>query len=105
MWKVFRGEGTDLHGKEESGEAVEAFGAICVTKETAGRLGLTKLSKSRGDLGQGDLYALDELAKLNGEGKCAVDRPGRTFTLPAQTEEEPAQAGGAPTQSEEETAS
>lgn len=83
MWKVFRGE-------NESGEAVEAFGAICVTKETAGRLGLTKLSKPRGDLGQGDLYALDELAKLNGEGKCAVDRPGRTFTLPAQAEEETA---------------
>jgi hypothetical protein len=79
MWKVFRGE-------IESGEAVEAFGAICVDAATAGRLGLTKLSRVRGDLGQGELYALDELAVLNKEGKCAVDRLSRTFTLPATSE-------------------
>lgn len=79
MWKVFRGE-------IESGEAVEAFGAICVDAATAGRLGLTNLSRVRGDLGQGDLYALDELAVLGKESKCAVDRPARTFTLPATAE-------------------
>lgn len=76
MWKVFRGD-------VESGEAIEVFGAICVDAATAGQLGLTKLSASRGDLGQGELYALDELATLNKEGKCAVDRASRTFTLPA----------------------
>ena len=75
-WKVKRGD-------VESGEAVEAFGAICVTAATAGRLGLVKLSKSRGDLGQGEIYGLDELARANGEGKCSVNRPERTYTLPA----------------------
>lgn len=94
MWKVFRGapEGTNLQDVE-SGEAVEAFGAICVTQETAGRLGLTKLPATRGDLGQGKLYGLDELAKLNGEGKCQVDRPNRRYTLPApETSPAPAEA-------------
>lgn len=82
MWKVFRGE----IESGEAGEAVEAFGAICVDAATAGRLGLTNLSPARGDLGAGDLYALDELAVLNKEGKCAVDRLSRTFTLPATEE-------------------
>jgi hypothetical protein len=85
MWKVFRGEAESTNLQPvESGEAVEAFGAICVDEATAGRLGLTKLSTVRGDLGQGKLYALDELAVLNQEGKCSVDRIARTFTLPAR---------------------
>lgn len=75
MWKVMRGD-------REVGEAIEAFGAICVTAETAEKAGLSRLSAPRGELGEGPLYGLDELALANKVGKCAVDRPGRTYTLP-----------------------
>ena len=82
MWRVNRG-GID------SGEAIEAFGAICVTRETAGRLGLTNLSDPRGDLGQGDLYGLEDLSRANGVKGCSAAPAERTYTLPAEEPDTP----------------
>lgn len=84
MWKVKCGE-------EDVAQAQEAFGAICVTAAEADKVlaaaGLPfeaekVLPSTRGNLGQGELYGLDELVRLNKIGKCAVSRPDRTYTVP-----------------------
>ncbi len=91
MWKVFRGdaEGTNLQPVEVA-QAQEVFGAICVDEASAKTIfGKAVIfvkgnqNALRGDLGKGPLYDIADLVRFNDGGKCSVDRPSRTYTLPA----------------------
>lgn len=82
MWKVIRGE--------SEAPAQEVFGAICVDEKAAKTIfgSAVAFSKGnqdalRGDLGKGPLYDMADLVRFNDGGKCSVDRPSRTYTLPA----------------------
>lgn len=83
MWKVIRGD-------VEVAQAQEVFGAICVDEKAAKTIfgSVVAFSKGkqdalRGDLGKGPLYDMADLVRFNDGGKCSVDRPSRTYTLPA----------------------
>lgn len=88
MWTV-------KQGNSEIAQAVEAFGAVCVTAFEAAKVfealkvpfeAEKAMPDSRGDLGEGPLYSLEEVLRANAIKGCLAHRQERTFFVPAPTD-------------------